>query len=366
MIELDKIGKMYEGKKAVKDLSVKIMEGELCVLIGPSGCGKTTTLKMINRMIEPSAGNIYIDDNNIKKMKVERLRRSIGYVIQSIGLFPHMTVAENIATVPKLLNWKKHRINERTEELLNLLNLEPESYSNKYPKQLSGGEAQRVGIARALAANPSILLMDEPFGAVDPITRENLQYELVRIQTELKKSIIFVTHDIDEAIRLADKILIMKEGELVQYDTPENILTKPKNKFVMEFIGTDRALKRLSRIEINDSIRKCLPYNLNTKVKEVIDILKKDKYVWVTDDNDKILGWVDQNDVRDEDGIIDKESLLEEYMISIKIGENTLRDNCTVKDAVSRMVWQGMKCLPIIDREGVLLGEICMNDVLDL
>ena len=226
VIRLENIVKRYGDTVAVDDLSIEVGKGEVCVLIGPSGCGKTTTLRMINRLIQPTSGHIFINGKDTTEIKPELLRRSIGYAIQSVGLFPHMTVAANIAVVPELLHWEKSPIASRVEELLKLVNLDPAEYAHKFPNQLSGGEAQRIGVARALAADPPILLMDEPFGAVDPLTRERLQAQFVRIQQELKKTVIMVTHDLDEAIRLADRIAIMESGRLVQYDTPELILSK--------------------------------------------------------------------------------------------------------------------------------------------
>ncbi len=220
MIRLEHVTRYYGGTLAVDDLSLEVVTGEVCIVIGPSGCGKTTTLRMINRLIEPTSGRIFIDGQDVSRIKPERLRQSIGYAIQSVGLFPHMTVAANIAVVPELLHWEKSRTARRVAELLILVGLEPAEYSPKYPHQLSGGEAQRVGVARALAADPPILLMDEPFGAVDPLTREKLQAEFARIQQALQKTVIFVTHDLDEAVRLADRIAIMESGRLVQYDTP--------------------------------------------------------------------------------------------------------------------------------------------------
>ena len=255
MILLEHVTKYYGDSTAVNDLSLEVGAGEVCVLIGPSGCGKTTTLRMINRLIEPTSGRIIVNGRDTSQTRPEQLRRSIGYAIQSVGLFPHMTVAANIATVPELLHWDKSQISRRIEELLNLVNLDPAEYAPKYPGQLSGGEAQRIGVARALAADPPNLLMDEPFGAVDPLTREKLQAQFIRIQQELKKTVILVTHDLDEAIRLADRIAIMNSGKLVQYDTPEVVLSKPADKFVHDFVGTDRALKRLSRISIKDFIK---------------------------------------------------------------------------------------------------------------
>ncbi len=255
MIEFKEVSKTYPGTdtSVVNDLSFEIPEGEVCVLVGPSGCGKTTTMRMVNRLIEPTDGEILIDGEPNTSMSGTRLRRKIGYAIQQIGLFPHRTIAENIATVPGLLNWDKGRIKERVDDLLELVGLDPNDYRERYPAELSGGQQQRVGVARAMAADPPIMLMDEPFGAVDPITRERLQDEFLRIQQDIKKTIVFVTHDIDEAIKMGDKIAILKQGGvLAQYDTPENILSNPNSEFVSSFVGADRVLKRLSLTRVED------------------------------------------------------------------------------------------------------------------
>jgi len=252
VITFDSVTKRYAEKTAVDSLSLEVPEGEVCVLIGPSGCGKTTTLRMVNRLIEPTSGRILVNGTDVTTADVQELRRGLGYVIQSVGLFPHLTVADNIGVVPRLLEWDKGRMAERADALLTLVGLKADEYRAKYPAQLSGGEAQRVGVARALAADPPVLLMDEPFGAVDPLNRERLQAEFARIQRELKKTVIFVTHDIDEAIRLADRVAIMRDGRLQQYDTPESVLDHPANRFVHDFVGADRALKRLVRARVAD------------------------------------------------------------------------------------------------------------------
>jgi osmoprotectant transport system ATP-binding protein len=255
MIEFRKVSKTYLGSDnpVVTDLSFEVLEGEICVLVGPSGCGKTTTMRMVNRLIEITDGEILIDGEPNTAMSGTRLRRKIGYAIQQIGLFPHRTIADNIGTVPHLLGWDKGRIRNRVDELLELVGLSPGEYRDRYPAELSGGQQQRVGVARALAADPPIMLMDEPFGAVDPITRERLQDEFLRIQEDIKKTIVFVTHDIDEAIKMGNKIAILKQGGiLAQYDTPETILAYPNSEFVASFVGTDRILKRLSLVRVGD------------------------------------------------------------------------------------------------------------------
>ena len=254
-ILLDGVTKRYgdSSKPAVDNITMEIPAGEIVMLVGPSGCGKTTTMKMINRLIEPTSGRILIGDDDVTRKNPDELRRHIGYVIQGAGLFPHYTVGDNIAIVPKLLKWDKDRIAARVDELLDLVSLDPAQYRDRYPRELSGGQQQRVGVARALAADPPVLLMDEPFGAVDPITRQRLQDELLRLQEELRKTIVFVTHDFDEAVKLGDRIAILQVGsEIVQYDTPEQILTNPADDFVRDFVGAGAALKQLSLNRIRD------------------------------------------------------------------------------------------------------------------
>ena len=235
---------------AVDDISLEVPQGHLVVLLGPSGCGKTTLLKMVNRLYEHDSGRVLIEGHEARSFKITELRRRIGYVIQSTGLFPHMTVAKNIATVPEMLEWDKARISARVDELLDLVGLAPAEYRNRYPLQLSGGQQQRVGLARAMAADPTIMLMDEPFAAIDNITRRRLQDELIRIQRMLRKTILFVTHDVEEAIRLADEIAVMRLGKVVQYDTPLHILTSPANSFVSELVGAEDVLRRLSLLSV--------------------------------------------------------------------------------------------------------------------
>lgn len=247
MIRLEGITKRFgAAKPSVDDVTIEMPEGTTTALIGPSGCGKTTTMRMINRMIEPSAGRIFIEGQDVTRLDPVTLRRRIGYVIQQIGLFPHMTVAENIATVPRLLGWAKGRTEERIDELLTLVGLEPEHFRSMMPHRLSGGQRQRVGVARALAADPPVMLMDEPFGAIDPIARERLQDEFKDILKRVRKTIVMVTHDLDEAMKMGDRVAIMRDGRLIQYATPDEILAAPADSFVETFVGPDRALKRLS------------------------------------------------------------------------------------------------------------------------
>jgi osmoprotectant transport system ATP-binding protein len=256
MIELEHISKRYDGRPVVDDLSLTVPDGAFCVLLGPSGCGKSTTLRMINRLVPFDSGAIRIAGEDIRDVPEEALRRRIGYAIQSIGLFPHWTVEDNIATVPRLLNWPGRRIRDRVAELLELLRLDPESYRRKYPHQLSGGEQQRIGVARALAADPELLLMDEPFGAVDPITRDALQNEIARIHAATKKTIVFVTHDIEEALRLATVIAILERGRLAQWGAPIDIVERPASAFVRDFVGGEGSgLKLLGLRKISERMR---------------------------------------------------------------------------------------------------------------
>ena len=251
-IRFDHVSKRYPGtvESAVDDCTFEVEAGNLVVLLGPSGCGKTTLLKMVNRLVEPGEGSIYLEGEDVRSMDVTTLRRQIGYVIQQVGLFPHMTVAENIAVVPELLHWPKEKVRARVDELLDLVELKPDEYRDRYPTQLSGGQQQRVGGARGLAGDPKVILMDEPFGAIDAITRAGLQNELLSLQRRLKKTILFVTHDVEEALYLAHRIVVMRQGKIVQYDTPLNILTRPADAFVHQLVGADDIVRQLSLVRV--------------------------------------------------------------------------------------------------------------------
>ncbi|MBZ9604244.1 ABC transporter ATP-binding protein [Phyllobacterium chamaecytisi] len=261
MITMEHVTKRFaaDGPASVDDLSLVVPEGTTTALIGPSGCGKTTTMRMINRLIDPTEGKIIVNDEDVTKVDPVELRRHIGYVIQQVGLFPHMTIAQNIAAVPKLLGWTEAKIKSRTEELLDLVGLDPSEMLKRYPRQLSGGQRQRIGVARALAADPPVLLMDEPFGAIDPIARTRLQDEFRQILRRVRKTVVLVTHDLDEAIRLGDRIAIMKSGKIVQYDTPDAVLSHPADAFVENFVGIDRAIKRLGLFTVNDAMNTTTP-----------------------------------------------------------------------------------------------------------
>ncbi|MBI4187694.1 MAG: ABC transporter ATP-binding protein [Chloroflexi bacterium] len=356
MIRLEGVTKRYGETIAVNELSLEVNQGEVCVMIGPSGCGKTTTLRMINRLTEATSGYIFVNGQETSQVKPEKLRQSIGYAIQSVGLFPHLTVAANIAVVPELLHWEKNRITRRIEELLALVNLNPTEYAGKYPNQLSGGEAQRIGVARALAANPPILLMDEPFGAVDPLTRQKLQSQFIGIQQKLKKTIILVTHDLNEAIRLADRIAIMEAGRLVQYDTPKAILSRPANKFVHDFVGTDRALKRLSSIGVQGFIKPAPSVMIDASNQEIASVTGYRRYAWVVDKNGQLLGWVDRTN-------LNQGASVSEVMVRGDIEEIAILNNATLHEALSRMLGQGFKSIPVVDENGKFIGEITLRDV---
>lgn len=256
-IRFDHVSKNYHSASApaVDDCTFDVEAGHLVVLLGPSGCGKTTLLKMVNRLVEPVEGHIYLDGTDVRSVDITTLRRQIGYVIQQVGLFPHMTVAENIAVVPELLNWPKEKVRARVDELLNLVDLPADEYRDRYPSQLSGGQQQRVGVARGLAGDPKVILMDEPFGAIDAITRAGLQNELLSLQRRLKKTILFVTHDVEEALYLAHKIVVMRQGKIVQYDTPLNLLTRPADEFVYQLVGADDIVRQLSLVRVESGMQ---------------------------------------------------------------------------------------------------------------
>lgn len=268
MITMEHVTKRYTegGAASVDDLSLVVPEGTTTALIGPSGCGKTTTMRMINRLIDPTEGKIIVNGEDVTRVDPVKLRRHIGYVIQQVGLFPHMTIAQNIAAVPKLLGWTEAKIRSRTAELLDLVGLDPDEMLRRYPRQLSGGQRQRIGVARALAADPPVLLMDEPFGAIDPIARTRLQDEFRQILQRVRKTVVLVTHDLDEAIRLGDRIAIMKNGKIVQYDTPDAVLSNPADAFVENFVGIDRAIKRLSLFTVKDVMDSQTPHEDSAKV----------------------------------------------------------------------------------------------------
>ncbi len=363
MIEFKNVIKQYpNGFRAVDNLNLFVPEGEICVLIGPSGCGKTTSMRMINRLTNITKGEILIDGQPNVELPVEELRRQIGYAIQQIGLLPHMTIAENIAIVPHLLRWDDNRIRDRVDSLLELVGLDPSIHREKYPRQLSGGQQQRVGVARALGADPPIMLMDEPFGAVDPITREVLQAEFLQIQETVSKTIIFVTHDIDEAIKMGDRIAIMRDGHLVQYDTPDTILAYPTNRFVRDFVGTDRALKRLGLSRINAVMNGNPP---KITIKETIDEARRQMNetgvasIFVVDDEGILKGWVDREALDDSTSLLDA-------MFEAPFTEIAVRQDATAREALSAMVARGFRVTPVVTQRGQLVGSMTIRALQDL
>ncbi|PLX40967.1 MAG: glycine betaine ABC transporter ATP-binding protein [Deltaproteobacteria bacterium] len=358
MISLTGVTKRYGNTLAVNNLDLSIESGEFIVIIGPSGCGKSTTLRMVNRLIEATSGKIEIDGEDISSYRPEELRRRIGYAIQSVGLFPHMTVEKNIGVVPALLKWDEARIKRRVEELLELLSLDPSIYSDKYPAQLSGGEAQRVGVARALAADPSILLMDEPFGALDPITRESLQREFLRVQRELKKTIIFVTHDIDEAMAMGSKIAIMRDGGLIQFAAPEDILENPADRFVREFIGADSALKRLALLKVGPLAVAARTIKESEGLVAARDKSTPGGTLWVTGESGIVKGWVSPKSLTKAEKLSDAITSCDPRAAGIEKDDN-------LRDALSTMVKYGFKTAPVVDKGGVLIGELSLSAILE-
>ncbi|MER5662003.1 ABC transporter ATP-binding protein [Streptomyces mirabilis] len=301
MIRFEQVTKRYpDGTTAVDGLSFEVAEGELVTLVGPSGCGKTTTMMMVNRLIEPTSGRIFVNGEDIATVDPVRLRRRIGYVIQQVGLFPHRTILDNTATVPTLIGWKKAKARTRAAELLDLVGLDPKTYGSRYPEQLSGGQRQRVGVARALAADPPVLLMDEPFGAVDPVVREQLQDEFLRMQEAVRKTVLLVTHDIEEAVRLGDRIAVYGQGRIEQFDTPGAVLGTPATPYVAEFVGADRGLKRLSVTEIEpDDLEQPPVARLDEPAETAVARLHAQGARWavVLGTEDDLHGWVGVDDL---------------------------------------------------------------------
>jgi osmoprotectant transport system ATP-binding protein len=354
------VTKRYPGQDepAIRDLSLDVPAGEICVLVGPSGSGKTTALRMVNRTVEFTEGDILIGGTSIRDRDPAELRREMGYVIQQIGLFPHRTIGENIGTVPRLLGWERARIRDRTKELLELIGLDP-MLRDRYPNQLSGGQQQRVGVARALAADPPVMLMDEPFGAIDPINRERLQNEFLRLQTEIRKTVLFVTHDIDEAIKIGDRIAILQEGgRLAQYATPAELLMAPANDFVEDFVGADRALKRLALMRVRDIDLWHAPLAFvgqsTAEVKAKLDGAEV-PHALLVDSERRPLGWLSDSDLRAEtvpatpdsapDPIIDLDDVM--------------------RDALADLLQSETQYGPVTDRDGRIAGVLSIEIISD-
>jgi len=362
MLTFENITKIYAGDiKAVDNLNLKIAKGELVVLIGPSGCGKTTSLKMINRLIQPSSGKIYLDGMDTDRLNPVELRRQIGYVIQDIGLFPHKTIAENIAIVPRLIKWPKEKIAARVDELLQMVNMDTELYKDRVPNELSGGQQQRIGVLRALAAEPDVMLMDEPFGALDPITRDQLQDELKRLQKRLQKTIIFVTHDMDEALKIADRIIIMKDGKVVQAASPEEILREPANDFVRNFIGQERLVRRPEHVTVSEvMLRKPVMIDYDKGLRQGLETMREEGVdsLMITDHEDRFLGVVDVQDIQRNLG---EKKQLREVM---KARPTVLLDD-NVKAVVEIMVTKGIRAVPVVDTAGHIRGIVTRSRVVN-
>lgn len=362
MLSIEHLTKTYRGgKKAVDDLTLHIEKGEFIAFIGTSGSGKTTALRMINRMVEPTSGKITLDGKDLSAVNAVQLRRQIGYVIQQIGLMPHMTIRDNITLVPKLLKWEKQQKDETAERLIELVNL-PQSYLDMYPAQLSGGQQQRIGVLRALAANQDIILMDEPFGALDPITRDTLQDLMKDLQVRLGKTVIFVTHDMDEAIKLADRICIMHEGKMVQFDTPDNILANPATDFVRDFIGSHRLIQQKPSVKqvdevmiqpISITIEKSLDEALRLMVKKRVDTL------FVVDASNHLLGYLNVDSFtgpkRQHDTIAEA---MNAEVVYVKTGTK-------LQDTVRRILKRNLQNIPVVDEQNKLIGLITRANIVD-
>ncbi|MEC1589778.1 betaine/proline/choline family ABC transporter ATP-binding protein [Bacillus sonorensis] len=364
MLKLENVSKVYKGgKKAVSSINLDIAKGEFICFIGPSGCGKTTTMKMINRLIEPTSGNIYIDGENIMAQDAVKLRRKIGYVIQQIGLFPHMTIQQNISLVPKLLKWPEEKRKERARELLKLVDMGPE-YLERYPHELSGGQQQRIGVLRALAAEPPLILMDEPFGALDPITRDALQEEFKKLQRTLNKTIVFVTHDMDEAIKLADRIVILKDGEIVQVGTPDDILRYPANDFVEEFIGKDRLIQSSPEVERVEQIMNVNPVTVTAgkTLSEAIQIMRRHRVdsLLVIDEKRRLKGYVDVEII---DQMRRKAKLVGEI---VNTDIYTVKKHELLRDTVRKILKQGIKYVPVVDENNRLAGIVTRASLVEI
>jgi osmoprotectant transport system ATP-binding protein len=359
MIHLDRLTKRFPGqaRPAVDELTMDIPAGEIVILVGPSGCGKSTTLRLINRLIEPTSGRIVLDGDDVTTTDADRLRRRIGYVIQQIGLFPHQTIADNIATVPRMLGWDKRRISARVDELLETVNMDPATFRGRYPKELSGGQAQRVGVARAMAADPPVLLMDEPFGAIDPITRDRLQNEFLRLQSEIRKTIVFVTHDIDEAIKMGDRMAVLREGsEIAQYDTPERILTNPSDSYVATFIGSGACLKGLTLSHVSDVELAERPVAQEGTGRDALRTMLREsdrEWVLLLDDERRPLRWYSARDLDSTEALAD---------VGLP-ATSLVEPNATLHDALDLMITSFTASVIVVDERGAYQGVVEMDAI---
>jgi len=363
MIEFKNISKVYgDGTKAVDNLSMKVNEGEMIVFIGTSGSGKTTSMRMVNRMVEPTEGEILINGENIKKKNVVSLRRKIGYVIQQTGLMPHMTVYENIVMVPKLLKWDEDRMQETARDLLEQVGMNPDEFLDRYPSELSGGQQQRIGVVRALAADQNVILMDEPFGALDPITRESLQDLVIYLQKELGRTIIFVTHDMDEALDMADKVAIMSKGQLIQYDTPNNIIANPANDFVAELLGEDR-LREATSVQTVEKvmIKKPVTVHRGTSIANTVKVMRDKRVdsIFVVDDNNILHGVADFNVINSNRS----KSIIDEIM---RLPSYYVRPDAYLRDVTERMLKRDLKNVAVLSDNYELRGILTRASLVDV
>ncbi len=365
MIKLENLTRQFVQKNgqrfnAVDNVSLNVPEGEMCVLLGPSGCGKTTTLKMINRLIAPSSGTILINGKDTSELDTVTLRRNIGYVIQQIGLFPNMTIAENITVVPRMLGWDKKRCRERASELMSMVALDPARYLSRYPKELSGGQQQRIGVIRALAADPPVLLMDEPFGAVDPINREAIQNEFLDMQRQLKKTVMLVSHDIDEALKLGDRIAVFRQGKIIQCASPDELLARPANEFVGTFVGQDRTLKRLLLVNAADvtDTQPTITAQRDTPLGDAFSTMDDNdmRSITVVDRDGKPLGFVKRREARGNSGTC--ADMLHPFRVTGKAEDN-------LRVVLSKLYEHNTVWMPIVDEDGRYSGEISQDYIAD-
>ena len=361
MIKIDNLTKIFDTPNgpvtAANNIQMEVPEGEICVLLGPSGCGKTTTLKMINRIVPPTSGKVYINGEDTTGLDTVSLRRNIGYVIQQIGLFPNMTIEENIAIVPQLLGWEASRYKKRAAELLDMVALDPSVFLKRYPKELSGGQQQRIGVARALAADPPVMLMDEPFGAIDPINREVIQDEFLKMQKVLKKTIMFVSHDIDEAVKMSNRIAIFKDGELIQYDTPDDILAHPKDDFVKNFVGDDRALKRLRLVKVEQVMEPPISVSQADSLSDAFNKMEACGYyhaITLVNKAKQPIGFVRKEATQTRQGQCGEHYLGLKSIASI---DDDLRK------VASKMFTHDITWMPCVDKEGRMVGQITQRGI---
>ena len=366
MIRLENLTKYFEvpGKEpviAANNISMEVGEGEICIFLGPSGCGKTTALKMINKLIPKTSGKIYIDGKDTDELDPITLRREIGYVIQQIGLFPNMTIEENICVVPDLLKMDKRKSRKKARELMEMVNLDPNIFMKRYPRELSGGQQQRIGVIRALAADPPVMLMDEPFGAIDPINREVIQDEFLKMNAELGKTVLFVSHDIDEAVKMGDKIAIFREGVLEQCDAPDEILANPANQFVKDFVGTDRALKRLKLIKVFEAI---MPFRMAVNPEDTVEQANEKMrdhgahIAVMVGPRGRARGYITKEEIKG-----DRKGFVSEYTDPLP---GTIHEKDNLHDAVSQMYSQASDWLPVVDDDGVYKGYITQHIIASL